>query len=91
MSKEILVLGSGHLAWQCAVVPHGEVLGGFRPSRPKLHKLAVLAASLKHFIHDESTERLVSIYQALELQSMLASGVWLRDKLARFGTRYPAW
>merc|ERR1719162_892674 len=39
----------------------------FGTSGLTLPELAILAATLEHFIHDESTDRLASIYEALQL------------------------
>lgn len=41
----------------------------FGASGLKLHELAILAATLEHFIHDEATERLQAVYEALELST----------------------
>jgi len=39
----------------------------FGASGLKLHELAIMAATLEHFIHDEATDRLRAVYDALDL------------------------
>lgn len=39
----------------------------FGTSGLKLHELAIFAATLEHFIHDEAAERLKAVYDALDL------------------------